>query len=566
MEKQWWQEAVVYQVYPRSFLDSNNDGIGDLRGIIRKLDYIEELGADVIWLCPVYDSPNDDNGYDIRDYRSIMKEFGTMKDFDELLSLAHQKGLKIVMDLVVNHTSDEHEWFRESRRTPANKYRNYYIWKEGKAGGEPSNWGSAFGGAAWKFDEWTGQYYLHLFSERQPDLNWENPEVRNEIYGMMTWWLEKGADGFRMDVINCISKDQHFPDGEKLPGQKYGSCWGYVSNGPRVHEFLQEMNRKVLSRYDIMTVGEAGGITIQDALKYAGFDRHELNMVFQFEHMDLGMNENGKWNDNPVDVRELKKIITRWQTGLDGKAWNSLYWGNHDQPRAVSRFGSDGEFREKSAKLLATLLFTLQGTPFIYQGEEIGMTNAGFDSIEQYRDLETLNVYKEWIRRAPNSKAEIMRYIKAKSRDNARTPMQWDNTCNAGFSPAEPWIPVNLNYTEVSVKQNLANPDSVFHYYQKMIRLRKKYSALIYGTYIPALEDDERIFCYQRRLDDQALFIILNFSGEKTQIELPEEIIGRKGTLLISNDSAHKNKAITKMMELQPYEGNVYLLHQVLKP
>lgn len=560
MEKQWWKEAIVYQIYPRSFMDSNGDGIGDLKGIIKKLDYIRDLGANVIWLCPVYDSPNADNGYDIRDYHAIMKEFGTMDDFDELLLKAHQIGLKIVMDLVVNHTSDEHEWFRKSRQNPAGRYRDYYVWKGGKNGAEPNNWGSVFGGSAWKYDESAGKYYLHLFAEKQPDLNWENPDVRKDIYRMMTWWLEKGIDGFRMDVINAISKDQRFPDSEKLPGQKYGSGWNYTANGPRVHEFLQEMNREVLSKYDIMTVGETGGITTEDAVKYAGFDRQELNMVFQFEHVDLGADENGKWNDKPVNFKDLKGIVTRWQTELDGKAWNSLFLGNHDQPRSVSRFGNDGKYREKSAKLLATLLLTLQGTPYIYQGEEIGMTNVPFNDINQFRDIETLNAYHELMCKYSGDEEKVMRYIRAKSRDNARTPMQWDNTGNAGFSNAEPWIPVNPNYTEINVRQNLSDPNSVFHYYQKMIRLRREHPALIYGTFIPFLSEHDQLFCYQRKLENQSLLMILNFSGYEAMMDLPAEIVGEEGTLLISNNPSHQNKFLAKTMTFQPYDGNIYLL------
>lgn len=558
--KQWWKEAVVYQIYPRSFLDSNGDGVGDLQGIIRKLDYIRSLGADVIWLCPIYDSPNADNGYDIRDYHTIMKEFGTMDDFEQLLSLAHEKGLKIIMDLVVNHTSDEHEWFRKSRQSPSSRYRGYYIWKDGKNGAGPNNWGSIFGGPAWKYDVTAKKYYLHLFAEKQPDLNWENPEVRQGIYEMMNWWLEKGIDGFRMDVINTISKDQQFADGEILPGQKYGCAWSRVANGPRVHEFLQEMNREVLSKYDLMTVGETSGITPKDALLYAGFDRHELNMVFQFEHMELGCDENGKWNDKPVPLRALKEVITRWQTALDGKAWNSLYLGNHDQPRSVSRFGSDGKYREKSAKLLATLLLTLQGTPFIYQGEEIGMTNVPFRSIGQFRDIETLNAYRELSLRYPAEEEKVMRSIRAKSRDNARTPMQWDDTVHAGFSSAEPWIEENPNYPEVNVSRNLSDPSSVFHYYQEMIRLRKKYPALIYGSYSPLLEEEEKIFCYQRQFEGQTLLILLNFSEEETQICLPEKVAGQNGSLLLSNHPILMDRHFTQTLKLQPYESDVFLL------
>lgn len=558
--QQWWKEAVVYEVYPRSFMDSNGDGIGDLKGVTQKLDYIRELGANVIWLCPIYDSPNADNGYDIRDYRTIMKEFGTMDDFDELLSQAHQKGLKIVMDLVVNHTSDEHEWFQKSRQNPPNPYRSYYIWKDGKNGAEPNNLRSVFGGSAWKYDDSTGKYYLHLFDAKQPDLNWDNVSVRKEIYDMMHWWLKKGVDGFRMDVINAISKNPRLLDSEQNSCEKYELSWGAIVNGPHVHEYLQEMNREVLSKYDIMTVGETGGITTEDALKYAGFDRHELNMVFQFEHVDFGANKDGKWNDHPVPLHELKKIITRWQTKLDGKAWNSLYLENHDQPRSVSRFGNDRAYREKSAKLLATLLLTLQGTPFIYQGEEIGMTNVPFCSIDQFRDIETHNAYRELMRRYPSDEERVMRCIRAKSRDNARTPMQWNDTINAGFSPSEPWIPVNPNYTEINVQRNLSDPNSVFHYYQKLIRLRKQYQTLIYGTYLPVLEDHEQMFCYKREMNGQTFFIALNFSGTSAQFKLPDDLAEKGGTLLITNELNCSHQMLTKSMTFHPYESAVYLL------
>lgn len=380
MEKKWWKESVVYQIYPRSFKDSNGDGIGDINGITSKLDYLKELGIDVIWLSPVYKSPNDDNGYDISDYRDIMDEFGTMEDFDKLLNEAHKRNIKILMDLVVNHTSDEHKWFVESRKSRDNKYRDYYIWREGKDGKEPNNWGSIFGGSAWQYDENTNMYYLHLFSKKQPDLNWENETVRNEIYDMMKWWLDKGIDGFRMDVISMISKDQKFPDG------KNGDFGPYSIHGPRVHEFLKEMNKEVLSKYDIMTVGETAGVTIDEAKKYAGFDSNELNMVFQFEHMDLDNNKDYKWNDEPVKLTKLKEVMGKWQTELEGEAWNSLFWNNHDQPRVVSRFGNDSdEYREVSAKMLGTCLHMMKGTPYIYQGEELGMTNIYFNSIDEYR-------------------------------------------------------------------------------------------------------------------------------------------------------------------------------------
>ena len=395
MKKTWWKESVIYQIYPRSFMDSNGDGIGDLKGITSKLDYLKELGIDVIWLSPVYQSPNDDNGYDISDYQAIMEEFGTMEDFDEMLSQAHERGIKIVMDLVVNHTSDEHRWFVESRKAEDTPYRDYYIWREGKEGNQPpNNWGSCFGGSAWKYDEERQMYFLHLFSPKQPDLNWDNPTVRQEVFDMMTWWCEKGIDGFRMDVISMISKTKDMPDGE-VHGL-YGDFGPYCVHGPHVHDYLKEMNEKVLSRYDIMTVGETSGVTVEEAKKYAGEDSHELNMVFQFEHVD-GHGKYGKWTDEKMPLPELKRIMSRWQTELYGKAWNSLFWDNHDQPRVVSRFGNDSpQYRERSAKMLATCLHMMQGTPYIYQGEELGMTNYPFASMDEFRDIESINAYTEW--------------------------------------------------------------------------------------------------------------------------------------------------------------------------
>ena len=477
MEKKWWKESVVYQIYPRSFKDSNGDGIGDINGITSKLDYLKELGIDVIWLSPVYKSPNDDNGYDISDYRDIMDEFGTMEDFDKLLNEAHKRNIKILMDLVVNHTSDEHKWFVESRKSRDNKYRDYYIWREGKDGKEPNNWGSIFGGSAWQYDENTNMYYLHLFSKKQPDLNWENETVRNEIYDMMKWWLDKGIDGFRMDVISMISKDQKFPDG------KNGDFGPYSIHGPRVHEFLKEMNKEVLSKYDIMTVGETAGVTIDEAKKYAGFDSNELNMVFQFEHMDLDNNKDYKWNDEPVKLTKLKEVMGKWQTELEGEAWNSLFWNNHDQPRVVSRFGNDSdEYREVSAKMLGTCLHMMKGTPYIYQGEELGMTNIYFNSIDEYNDIESINAYNELVGSGKVSKEKMMSYLRYKSRDNARTPMQWSDDENAGFTTGKPWMTINPNYVKINAQNEVSDSNSVFNYYKKLIKLRKENDIIVYGN------------------------------------------------------------------------------------
>ena len=500
MNKTWWKNSVIYQIYPRSFADSNGDGIGDIKGITQHLDYLKELGVDVIWLSPVYQSPNDDNGYDISDYQAIMEDFGTMEDFDEMLSEMHKRGIKLVMDLVVNHTSDEHPWFVESRKSKDNPYRDYYIWKEGKNGKEPNNWGACFGGSAWEYDKETEMYYLHCFSKKQPDLNWENEKVRKEVFDMMTWWCEKGVDGFRMDVISMISKTPAYPDGVSHNGL-YGDFGPFVCNGPHVHEYLQEMNQKVLSKYDLITVGEASGVTVEEAKKYANLDGTELNMVFQFEHTDITSGKNGKWTDERFKLRDLRKILNKWQTELEGKAWNSLYWDNHDQPRAVSRFGNDGPmYRELSAKMLATCLHLMKGTPYIYQGEEIGMTNAYFNKLEDYRDIESIHAFEELTENGLLTEEEMMSALKAISRDNARTPMQWDDSENAGFTTGTPWIKVNPNYLQINAKAALKDKDSVFYYYQKLIQMRKEYEIIVDGIFEGLLEDDENIYAYRRKL------------------------------------------------------------------
>ena len=550
----WWKESVIYQIYPRSFQDSNGDGIGDLNGITEHLDYLKKLGIDVIWLSPVYKSPNDDNGYDISDYRDIMTEFGTMEDFDRMLAAAHERGIKIVMDLVVNHSSDEHKWFIESRKSKDNPYRDYYIWKDPKDGHEPTNWGSNFSGSAWKFDETTGQYYLHLFSEKQPDLNWENPKVRDEVYDMMTWWCDKGIDGFRMDVISMISKVQSYPDGEVFDGV-YGNANPYVCNGPRVHEFLQEMNRRVLSRYDIMTVGEAAGVTVDEAKRYANNEGTELNMVFHFEHTDGSSNSEsviGKWTVNPPRLSYVRGILNKWQTELEGKAWGSLYWDNHDQPRAVSRFGNDSkEWREISAKMLATVLHMQKGTPYIYQGEEFGMTNTHFDSIDDCRDIEEINAYQQYVVDHKLVDSETMlRCFDTIARDNARTPVQWNDSPNAGFTTGTPWINVNPNYTEINAEAALADPNSVFYYYQKLISLRHTTPIVVYGTFRPLLESSEVIYAYERELDGKVLTVAANWTDKEQECTLFDDLGGEE---LISNYESHKDGV------LQPYEARVIL-------
>lgn len=555
LNKAWWKEAVVYQIYPRSFMDSNGDGIGDINGITEKLEYLQELGIDVIWLSPVYQSPNDDNGYDISDYQAIMTEFGTMEDFDRMLSRAHELGIKIMMDLVVNHTSDEHAWFVESKKSVDNPYRDFYIWRKGKEdGSEPNNWGSCFSGSAWKYDPQTDMYFLHLFSKKQPDLNWDNPDVREHVFDMMNWWCEKGIDGFRMDVISLISKPEGLPDG--IPGET-GYADSGCANGPHVHEYLKEMNRKVLSHYDLITVGEAAGVTLEEAKKYANADGSELNMVFQFEHTGGGPeadNHYGKWDSHKMPLPVWKKILSRWQTGLEGKAWNSLFLSNHDQPRSVSWFGNDSEqYREISAKMLGTCLHMMQGTPYVYQGEELGMCNAYFDQLEDYRDIESLNAYKELTETCGVSHEEMMGYLKRISRDNARTPMQWDDSANAGFTTGTPWIKVNSNYKTVNAKQQTTDPDSVFSYYKELIRLRHENDIIVYGEYELLEPQNEELFIYTRTWNNEQLMVLCNFTDK--DVVIPAAVMAQipaDAQILISNHVGNLEAV------LRPYEARVY--------
>lgn len=555
MEKQWWKESVVYQIYPRSFMDSNGDGIGDLNGITEKLDYLKELGIDVIWLSPVYQSPNDDNGYDISDYRAIMKEFGTMEDYDRLLSEAHRRGLKIVMDLVVNHTSDEHPWFVESRKSKDNPYRDYYIWRPARNGKEPNNWGSCFSGPAWEYDPATDMYFLHLFSKKQPDLNWDNPKVRDEVFDMMNWWLDKGVDGFRMDVISLISKNPDFPDG--VPGINGYASFNGPANGPHVHEYLQEMRQKVLDGRDTLTVGECSGVTLEEAKKYARSDGKELNMVFQFEHMDVDADGANKWSDKKMDLTDLKQVMTKWEKGLEGIAWNSLFLENHDQPRSVSRFGDDGKYRELSAKMLATWLHMMQGTPYIYQGQELGMTNVPFQDISDFRDLDSINAWNELVGGEIFTPEEMLRYLRYKSRDNARTPFQWNSEPNAGFTTGTPWIMVNPNYPEINAEDQLKRPDSVFRYYQKLIQLRKEHEIIVYGSYDLLLPEDRELYVYTRTLGKEKLLVICNFYGNEREFNLPEDFPARRAKLLIGN---YENTPIHQTLKLRPYEAIVLKL------
>ncbi|MFW5807423.1 MAG: alpha-glucosidase [Spirochaetota bacterium] len=543
--KQWWKESVVYQIYPQSFYDSNGDGVGDLNGIIMKLDYLTGLGIDIIWLNPIYDSPLDDNGYDIRDYRSILAEYGTMEDFDELLTQMHKRGLKLVMDLVVNHTSDEHTWFVESRKSRDNPFRDYYIWKKPVDGGPPNGWQSFFGGSTWAYDDHSGEYYLHLFSKKQVDLNWENQSVRNGIYEMMRWWLDKGIDGFRMDVINLISKKFH-------PGEPERD---FFFNGPRVHEYLREMNRKVLSDYDIVSIGECPGSSTGDARLYAGFDTGEVNMVFQFEHIEVDHDGN-KWEGHRFQPAALREVMFKWQKELDGVAWNSIYLTNHDQPRALSRFGNDGPYRKTAAKLLAMFTLSLQGTPYIYQGEEIGMTNAYFDSIDDYRDIESLNFYSH-ARENGMDVAEIFRRLQYISRDNSRTPMQWNASPNAGFTSGTPWIRVNPNYTSINAESDRDDPDSIYRFYKRMICFRRMTPALVYGSFIPYLEDDPVLYVYERDHGGNRYQVLLNMSAETVSLEgknIP--VYGNCHTCMSNYDGARDGNV------LRPYEG--VILHCIV--
>lgn len=552
MKKTWWKEAVVYQVYPRSFQDSNGDGTGDLPGVTARLEYLHDLGVDVIWLSPFYRSPGKDMGYDISDYQAIQPEFGTLEDFDALLAGAHRLGMKIVIDLVVNHTSEEHAWFKESRKSRDNPYRDYYIWRDGVNGGPPNNWGSVFSGSAWKYDELTGQYYLHTFGDFQPDLNWENPVVRQEVYKMMRWWCDRGVDGFRMDVISMISKSAEMPDGERKPGSIYGNFAPYVVNGPRVHEFLQEMNREVLSHYDLLTVGECSGLTVEQATRYANTEGTELNMAFQFEHMDLDGGESFKWNLRKIDLIELKQVLSKWQYGLQDKAWNSLYWCNHDQPRIVSRLGDDStpELRERSAKALALCIHMMQGTPYVYEGEELGMTNTKFDSLADFRDVESINAYRELTESGVIAPEDMLQYLRYKSRDNSRTPVQWDDTPNAGFTTGTPWIKVNENYRQINAAEQVGRPDSVFHFYKKLIQLRHSHEIIPYGSYRLIWPEDPQLFAYTREWEGKKLLVVCNLTGAPAAARLSLEFTDAK--ILISN---FDDTQISENLTLRPWEA-----------
>nr|WP_309098224.1 alpha-glucosidase [Fredinandcohnia onubensis] len=552
MKQAWWKEAVAYQIYPRSFMDSNGDGIGDLQGIISKLDYVKDLGIDVIWICPVYKSPNDDNGYDISDYQDIMADFGTMADFDELLKETHKRGMKLIIDLVINHTSDEHPWFIESRSSKDNPKRDWYIWHDGKAGKEPNNWESIFGGPAWQFDEATGQYYMHIFSTKQPDLNWENKEVRTELYSMINWWLDKGIDGFRVDAISHIKKVPGFPDLPNPNGLKYVSSFDGHMNRPGIQEFLQELKKETFAKYDIMTVGEANGVSVEDAEEWVGEDQGKFNMVFQFEHLGL-------WDEEKqeLDVIGLKHVLTRWQKGLENMGWNALFIENHDQTRVVSNWGNDKGYWKESATALGAMYFFMQGTPFIYQGQEIGMTNVQFQSIEEYDDVATKNLYHEKLSEGiPHE--EIMEIIWATSRDNSRTPMQWSSAENAGFTAGEPWMGVNPNFMEINVEKQQADGDSVLHFYKKMIALKKANKVFTYGVYDLLLAEDPQLYVYTRTLGEEKVVVVTNLSRENAVCRVPEGEF-RHDRLMLANYQVEAHEA-SDTIELRPYEARIYRL------
>lgn len=554
MDKIWWKEGVVYQIYPRSFNDSNNDGVGDIPGIIAKLDYIKKLGVDIIWLCPIYKSPNDDNGYDISDYTDIMDEFGTMVDFDNLLAEVKKRNLRLIMDLVVNHSSDEHEWFQESRSSIDNPKRDYYTWRKGKNGGPPNNYESFFGGDAWQFDELTKEYYLHLFTKKQPDLNWENPKVRQEVYNLMKFWLDKGIDGFRMDVISLISKreftDTTYSDFADTIKKVY-------ANGPRVHEFLKEMNKEVLAHYDIMTVGEGPGVLLENALNYVSADAKELNMIFQFDHMFIDHGPNGKFDYKPYDLKRFKSIFNQWDKEVAEKGWNSIFLGNHDFPRIVSRFGNDKLYWKQSAKALGLLLQTLRGTSYIYQGDEIGMSNVAFDSIDDYRDVETWNAY-ETVKNQGGDLHHFMKMLHIQGRDNARTPMQWDSTRNAGFSESTPWIKVNPNHTKINVEDQDSDSDSILNFYRELLIIRKRHTTLVYGEYECIQPYHDKVFAYWRWDDDDKYLVLINMSDSDQEFEVDEKFVLEKSDLLISNLSKSVKNLKGTNIDLEPWEACLY--------
>ena len=561
----WWRSAVVYQIYPRSFADGNGDGIGDLAGIASRLDYLQQLGVDVVWLSPVYPSPQDDNGYDISDYRGIDPTFGTLEEFDALLDGVHQRGMKLIMDLVVNHTSDEHAWFEESRRGKDSAKRDWYWWRPargettaGQPGAEPTNWRSFFSGPVWEYDEASGEYYLHLFSRKQPDLNWENPEVREAVYSMMRWWLDRGVDGFRMDVVNMISKTLPLTDGTVQSGERYGDGFNLFAGGPRIHEFLAEMHAEVFAgrSAELLTVGEMPGVSVEEARLFTDPARAEVDMVFQFEHVSLDQGD-GKWDVRELDLRDLKASLGRWQEGLAEVGWNSLYWNNHDQPRIVSRFGDDGQHRVRSAKMLGTILHLHRGTPYIYQGEEIGMTNAPFSGIEDFQDLEAVNHFRDAVE-AGQDPFVVLSALRTMGRDNARTPMQWDESEHAGFTTGEPWMPVNPNHHEVNAARAMGDPDSVHTHYRRLIDLRHTVPAVAHGDFEMLLPDDPHVYAFLRRHDGVELLVVGNFTDTEAAVKLDDADAWSAQELLLGNLEAGAAAPAGPELVLAPWEARVY--------
>ncbi|MFS1461827.1 alpha,alpha-phosphotrehalase [Vibrio lentus] len=553
-DESWWKTATIYQIYPKSFCDSGSKGTGDIKGIISKLDYLKHLSVDAIWLTPVYASPMIDNGYDISDYYSINPQFGTMEDFDLLLSEAHQRGIRIVMDIVVNHTSTEHAWFQSALGDKNSPYRDYYIWKDPVKGQAPTNWQSKFGGNAWEMDEATGQYFLHLFAKEQADLNWENPVVREEVKDVISFWAEKGVDGFRLDVINLISKQQDFPNDDIGDGRRF------YTDGPRVHEYLKEISEAVFQKYGSVTVGEMSSTTLEHCQQYSNVDNSELSMVFNFHHLKVDYTNGEKWTNAPFDFLQLKSIFNHWQTGLNGKGWGALFWCNHDQPRVVSRLGNDQQYRVESAKMLAASVHMMQGTPYIYQGEEIGMTNPGYTEISQYRDVESTNMYDIMVNRDGVAHQDMMTILAQKSRDNSRTPMQWNNEPYAGFSQAQPWLDVANNYTEINAEQALEDKDSVFYFYKALIELRKQVPVITHGRYQDLLPEHPSIFAYVRESEGQTLLCINNYYGEETECVLPERFEMMKAKSLLSNYQVSESLITSHHQVLRPYETRIILI------
>lgn len=554
MKQVWWKEAVAYQIYPRSFMDYNNDGIGDLKGIISKLDYLKDLGIDVIWICPMYKSPNDDNGYDISDYQDIMTDFGTMEDFNELLAETHKREMKLIIDLVINHTSDEHKWFIESKSAKDNPKRDWYIWRKGRNNAEPNNWESIFKGSAWEYDKNTDEYFLHLFTKRQPDLNWENEDLRKEIYKMINWWLDKGIDGFRIDAISHIKKDTEFSDMPNIENKQYVSCFEKYMNVEGIHDFLDELTENTFSKYDVMTVAEANGVSAEDAEEWVGEEKGKFNMVFQFEHLDLWNNE----DNQSFNVKECKEVLTRWQEGLNNRGWNALFIENHDIPRVVSTWGDDKEYWKESATALGLMYFMQQGTPFIYQGQEIGMTNVKYSSVDKYDDVKSINVYNEMLENG-FSKEDCMKRLWATSRDNSRTPMQWNSSINSGFSKHKPWIEINDNFKDINVEKQINNEDSILNFYKKMIKIRKSNNELIYGEYKLILKNDDSIYAYIRELNDKKFIIITNLTNKTAEYIYKDEVLKYKN-LLISNYKVSKHDDLNTL-NLKPYEARMYKIN-----